>query len=1675
MKGFEEITNKNFLINIIINKKIKLMKRNFLLTLLLTLLPFVGWAADGLRFSLDGGDNFVTSVTVGQLNSLTVWYTETTPIEDVTNESGLSWSKEEGSALTPLVGRPTEAGVYQAAFGSSYGYLTVTDGAVAEIVGGSTYPTLQGAIEAVQNGQRIRMLESVTLEEQISINKVFTIDLNGKNISSKGSVFVIVGGSLTLNGEGTVQCVGNNTKPDFSKDCAVKLGGYDETGTGFTAPWTSNLTVGDKVTLIGGNSGVFIQPANAGWKAADGVSVDIAGTVYPFGGNDGTASGPTNEGYMAIYLHGNVENISENAPKITIQSTANIQADQGPAIYAAGYGIWSIEEGATIKSAAWSALEARAGKFDIEGGEFSNTYNDPSDPYGAVSNPNGASTYGAAFGIAQHTTKLPINVTIEGGEFTGPAALYVANPENNSEDNVVVSVTGGQFGGKVEVAHTAFNTKFLAGGEYSIKPSEGYIADGFYAKDLKQGDEEITYRYKVVKDISNLTITPSPINLFYTGESQLPLFTRTGAAEANAFVKDGDKVLVENEDYVIKPALDADYINIGKDKVFYVEGIGSYGGQITGKFNILRRRIAINPAHIHKTYGDPDPVAPVKPAANATQAEIDAYNADLAAYTAQLNFEVDAATPLQGEDPKDVVAKFLVVKRSSGADNQGETVREYDYWYDYSADYATESNYEIALLQAGSKLVIDKAPLTIKVSPDNKVYNTADPTAYNWVKDPNNDTNNPFKYDDNASNVIITITRAEGEHVGEYAFNAVADNYEVTVSNKFTITTTNSIDGVTATFAETTDDFIYSGTPKEFVPVLSDANGTIPAANVTNPRWSTDRTNVGTVTVTVTLTGDYDDKDFSTTYAITKKELTIKAKNYALNAGAPDPASFAIEYYGWVNEEGDVNGPNRTKIPQSAASTTNPVFFKTPSGVKKVNTDAAGVYNLEVIEDAASNNYKFKYEEGKLTFGKAILDIYAVDANKTYGDKDPKFTLSLTVQQEGETSATPTDEKPITIGGVRQINPVRPGADTDEDAGTYEDAITFDKMPTVLAGYAVNYHKGDFTINKADLTITAKDQSKTYGQTDAEAQLKFGYTLDAVNVTGNKNNEATEDILTGTWTYYAWGRQPQQHTDEVIIAVECVSQNNPHGENAGEYTITPRLRGQAGQANDFLKNYNLVFKTGKLTINKAALIIKPIPQTKQFGEPDPDFTQLAKVLEVTGLQRNDTKESVLGQISNPGLTVEREKPSTQQEPRQYENVGNYHITAYRQLPGGKSYSGEIANYTWTIQNKDGNADIDLVITPVQLIVKALDQSIDYGAEINGYKVKFFKPAVVVADAQPAAAAEVEVEMSEETIKKIINPLTPSTTKVGVNENGFQWNGFKDNNYAIAQVEVDGVKKADFRNGYLTIYALQTIPLDEAELAKLELSAVKVIDEATGKDKDLLKKVLEDHKGLTVNVSLPGRKMDKDEWYAYVLPFEVTPRMLSNDNVWGYAAMETLDLNKSSEKSILFELQMFKVEPNTPFIVKIDKDLTAAEAKAIVLNNVTIDKEFDYLNDTPASEGNGVSFVGQYESTVGFGANQMYLAKVKGYDHREFWRGGEKSASVAFVSTNACLEFTDANAAAGARVYIEEEDGTVTAIGGVESDATVDSEGWYNVSGIKLNAAPAQKGIFIKDGKKVLVK
>ena len=56
------------------------------------------------------------------------------------------------------------------------------------------------------------------------------------------------------------------------------------------------------------------------------------------------------------------------------------------------------------------------------------------------------------------------------------------------------------------------------------------------------------------------------------------------------------------------------------------------------------------------------------------------------------------------------------------------------------------------------------------------------------------------------------------------------------------------------------------------------------------------------------------------------------------------------------------------------------------------------------------------------------------------------------------------------------------------------------------------------------------------------------------------------------------------------------------------------------------------------------------------------------------------------------------------------------------------------------------------------------------------------------------------------------------------------------------------------------------------------------------------------------------------------------------------------------------------------------------------------------------------------------------------------------------------------------IEFEEADGTVTAIKAVAADFNgKNAEGWYTIGGIKLQAAPTEKGVYIKDGKKFVIK
>lgn len=160
-------------------------------------------------------------------------------------------------------------------------------------------------------------------------------------------------------------------------------------------------------------------------------------------------------------------------------------------------GVTEINEGVTINGA-YGGIEIRAGSLTINGGTIAVA---SSAPYAVTANGNGSTTTGAAISVAQHTTKQPINVVINGGVFTGPKAISEANPQGNTDediDKVSISVTGGTFTGDVVSEN---KTDFITGGTFSVEPNTSEIIPEHEAEQNTDGSWSIV-----------------PINIDWNGE-----------------------------------------------------------------------------------------------------------------------------------------------------------------------------------------------------------------------------------------------------------------------------------------------------------------------------------------------------------------------------------------------------------------------------------------------------------------------------------------------------------------------------------------------------------------------------------------------------------------------------------------------------------------------------------------------------------------------------------------------------------------------------------------------------------------------------------------------------------------------------------------------------------------------------------------------------------------------------------------------------------------------------------------------------------------------------------------------------------------------------------------------------------------------------------------------------
>lgn len=365
------------------------------------------------------------------------------------------------------------------------------ENAVAQI-GDQYYKTLEDAVLKVANGDTITLLKDVALDKGLNIGsvgseqKVLTLDLNGHSISATNLVIRVQNANLTVTGPGKIY----ETSPYYG---AILIKGSDNAeNKDYTV-----VTVGAGVELEGW-SPIFVDQYKG---CAYGVAVNVDGAKLT--GKRDTSGDMGN----AIYVNGTIKD-QNNAPKLVLNNVT--QTTEGTGMYLAGYTDTTITGGSITGGN--TGIEIRAGELTVNGA----TVVGNGVPTKVTPNDNGSTTNGAGIAVAQHTTKLPIKVTINSGDISGYSALYQSNPQNNDDESVEkvsVAVNGGTFkainGGTCGV-YSENNCVTISSGTFTdLASAVKYAADG--AKITLAGDvsaERINLEDKsITVDLNGHTLT----------------------------------------------------------------------------------------------------------------------------------------------------------------------------------------------------------------------------------------------------------------------------------------------------------------------------------------------------------------------------------------------------------------------------------------------------------------------------------------------------------------------------------------------------------------------------------------------------------------------------------------------------------------------------------------------------------------------------------------------------------------------------------------------------------------------------------------------------------------------------------------------------------------------------------------------------------------------------------------------------------------------------------------------------------------------------------------------------------------------------------------------------------------------------------------------------------------
>ena len=616
--------------------------------------------------------------------------------------------------------------------------------------------------------------------------------------------------------------------------------------------------------------------------------------------------------------------------------------------------------------------------------------------------------------------------------------------------------------------------------------------------------------------------------------------------------------------------------------------------------------------------------------------------------------------------------------------------------------------------------------------------------------------------------------------------------------------------------------------------------------------------------------------------------------------------------------------------------------------------------------------------------------------------------------------------------------------ETCKNAGSYTDAVAVTEaaLEAVSPNYRYTVIPGNLTIAKAKLTVTAKD----------DIEVVFGTVYDISNeytITGLQNGEEATA---------AFAELPVLTT--TAAAVNPAPEAYPLAFNKGTLKTTNNYEmSNAGEDKD-----GYVIGARKFTVladPDAKVIITVLPHTQTYTGVGEDWS---------GIEAG-TDYIVTGLISGDALTTapkfKREKYNDDEDATNDKfDVDVYDLEAYgaavaniSKYPGGIIYQKS----TFTITPAPLTVTVNQQTVSKDALVGVLDQD-DWTVE-----------GLVGPDEKDDLNGELSFNTTYGDAADQADVATPGSYAKGILLT------IANGNYELTGANTIDETKA---YGRLIVIAANTIALQVTdEDLQAKLTAAQTAD-------------------VNYQVTFAGdsRVMEAKEWYAMVLPFETTPLELAK-NLNTYVVVNVLKSSKieyvsgtghnRDEAIVNFGIEMDKIPAGTPFLIKpaaktkwntvenATNIYTPRKIKAAVVPAVTDKATLSATYETGKSLQWGYELDGTTENAdmkYRWLANTTDLQAGSTTEYRDNAWYNCKSNAHALEPMEAFLILDPA--AQGARIFVEDFENGTTAIKSLNADQVNGlkvAEGWYTINGVKLQGMPTEKGIYINNGKKVVVK